>query len=398
VLIKTIAVDIVSSTFPGNTVPSYLPNGVVSIDVQAALHMLGSLTVPGGYSTASPARFWAQVRYLAAVSTDSDMRVIGPFVDLDPHQKTILSDDFGVAFSTKWLYDALGGVRDIVDGRKFLLQYSSLVRRPPRKKPPKVGLSKCPDFVALDHQGKWHVLECKGTQTSRTYRNSQLKDAYVQKYGIRLTKAVAGNNLAAGLFIGNTRASDASHMRVIDPPPTEEPLVVVDEGHRQEADTAARRIAAARAFGLSGLHETSEEVAVPISFDADLAPLFQAGELRRLRTPVRERESAAIRELTRRPSAKFSLNHEQYEGVQVTLEVPGDEFYANTGQRRVTIRQGISTEALEKTRSVQHDLAENVDQIAENFLTAEGVKVHSEENRVEMQQGRLFASVMEFHS
>jgi hypothetical protein len=39
-------------------------------------------------------------------------------------------------------------------------------------------MSKAPDFVTQDATGKWHILECKGTQSSRDYQN-------VFRHGIR---------------------------------------------------------------------------------------------------------------------------------------------------------------------------------------------------------------------
>ena len=116
---KTIDTDVdARSWINPATVPSFLKkaSGTCSIDLGQALHMLGTLTMPNSLSPASPALFWAWVRYYLGPTTSSDLRVTMDFADLDPHQKGILSDDFGVAISTQWLIDRLGGFQQIVGG------------------------------------------------------------------------------------------------------------------------------------------------------------------------------------------------------------------------------------------------------------------------------------------
>jgi hypothetical protein len=249
---KTLEVAVDRSTFSANRIPPILRGPkTVQIDLAAALLMLGSVTTPGGFSAASPARFWAWVRYYAAISTTADLRVTAPFADLDPHQKTILSDDFGVALSTMWLCQQLGGIRDIVDGRRFLIQYASLVPVP-RRRNRQVGPSECPDYVVLDRSGKWHVLECKGTQLNTTYRDTNQMGATAtsQKHGIQVQGRARGEQLVAGLFLASELREEPSELRVIDPP-AEEPLVELTAKNIDKAEVAVRRIAVSRALGLS---------------------------------------------------------------------------------------------------------------------------------------------------
>jgi hypothetical protein len=109
---KTILVNVDSTTWPSaGSVPRELrtPSGHATIDLASALLMLGTLTMPNVFSPASPGRFWAWLRYFLAPAASDDLRVTMDFSDLDPHQKGILSDDFGVAISTQWLFDRLGG-------------------------------------------------------------------------------------------------------------------------------------------------------------------------------------------------------------------------------------------------------------------------------------------------
>jgi hypothetical protein len=118
-LVKNILIDVDVNTWPRKSeVPSWLSgaSGLQTIDLAQALLMFGSLTTPNIYSIASPARFWAWMRYYFAVAGTPDFRITRPFADLDPHQKSVLSDDFGVAISTQWLFDRLGSFAEISDG------------------------------------------------------------------------------------------------------------------------------------------------------------------------------------------------------------------------------------------------------------------------------------------
>jgi hypothetical protein len=105
---KTIEIEVDTTTWPrGVTVPPQLAGatGSSTLDLGSAFLMLGTLTMPDLLSPASPARFWAWLRYYLAPTVASDLRIAMDFAGLDPHQKGILSDDFGVALSTQWLFD-----------------------------------------------------------------------------------------------------------------------------------------------------------------------------------------------------------------------------------------------------------------------------------------------------
>jgi hypothetical protein len=153
---RSLDVEFDAATFPGGLLPAGFKVGPVLIDMGAALLMLGSMTVPNGFSIASPATHWAWVRYFTALGPQPDLRVTTPFSDLDPHQVGILSDDFGVAVTTQWLFGQVTGFKQVVDGRRFILQYAHLLTQA-APQPAKIGSGKSPDFVVLDNMGKWHV-------------------------------------------------------------------------------------------------------------------------------------------------------------------------------------------------------------------------------------------------
>lgn len=234
-LTRDILVEVDRSTWPSRgSVPAQLLGPTTQrIHVHQALHMLGNLTMPNVVSPASPARFWAWFRYFIAVARSPGLRITTDFADLDPHQKGILSDDFGVAIATQWLYDRLGGFSDIVDGRRFMSQYASIIRRP-KPSSAKVGPTKSPDFVVKDNTGKWHVVECKGTQSGRGFRNQFLKTAYSQKQVIQIKGALRGERLAIGLALSNELDQTETHLKIVDP--KARPEIVIDETQSDDAN------------------------------------------------------------------------------------------------------------------------------------------------------------------
>jgi hypothetical protein len=357
---RTIVVNVDPRTFPGGNVPGHIKaSSALSIDLIEAFMLLGNITVPGGFTTASPARYWAWIRYFSSISAATDLRITWPFADLDPHQKGILSDDFGVAICTQWLINALGGVRSVVDGRRFMAQYSSLLAIPSKGKTPKVGRGKCPDFVVEDKNGRWHVLECKGTQVGRKYRDKQLRMAKEQKRVISIAGTAKGDQLAAGFFISNDRHPDKSHMKLVDPPA--DGYVTIDGRRRAHAETAAARLTASRALGLSGFTALGDELSIPPELSGPLRELFRPAERRRFEIPAEMRLADALENTRTVEGARFTENSQHYVGREATFQIPAESFLQNTGFRRIRIKQGTSEDVVEQFRAITSDPIERID-------------------------------------
>lgn len=393
-LTKTIEVEVVGKTFPGKTVPPGLAcPGTIPVDLAHALLMLGGLTSPSGFSSASPARYWAWLRYFSAISSTPDLRITAPFIDLDPHQKTILSDDLGVAISTKWLFDRLGGFAEIVDGRRFMLQYASLINRPKRKTP-KVGIGKCPDFVIRDFANRWHVIECKGTQSDRAYRNRQLNAAYMQKQVIDIKGAARGERLAVGIYLGNEREDPTSHLRVIDPPEVE-PYVVIDASDRQLAITATNRLAVSRALAMSGFDAISEELSLPTEVDG-LSELYTPVERARLSRSPEERWSAVAASLKPAELEYFTIGTQEFIGRQAVVPISGEEFFRNTNCKKIRVTQGISSSFVEDLRVTGSRIRSEIDAIGDRYLQKSGIELETHGLEVTLRDSQLYAARMEF--
>lgn len=372
------------------------------MNMSLALLMLGSISVPHGFSSASPARFWAWVRYFSAISTDPSLRVTSPFVDLDPHQRGILSDDFGVAIGTLWLNQALGGFYDIVDGRRFLLNYASLLIKKSKKTvatPPKVGPNKCPDFVVLDKHGKWHVLECKGTQTNIWARNDQLKTAINQKRGIDIVPKYRGERLASGIFIGNDTEMSNTDLKIIDPE-VPDPYVTLGENDQTEAKKAMKRLSIARSFGLSGLTGFADELSLPDVGVEDLRSFFKKDESRRINRSDSERLLLATNEMDFASKDLFEVNSREFMGREITIDIPIRDFTINTnGATRVTIKQGIDANLSRKVRENKgYEYINDVRDWAEDLMSDDvGLTIESTDSKTIVKTSNLFVSTLEFN-
>lgn len=388
-LARTIDVEVDQTTWPTSRAPANLLLGIgrCSVDVGEALHMLGSVTMPNSLSPASPALFWAWLRYFLAPTDSRDLRITMDFSDLDPHQKGILSDDFGVAIATQWLIDRFGGFQQIVDGRRFILHFSRFLRRKHTSKA-KVGPSKTPDFVILDLSGKWHILECKGTQT-KSHQVNSLNVAITQKRALQIRGSIRGESLASALYIAHERESLRTHLKIIDP--NEAPLIELTDHQSEEMEIKARRVAVARAMGIIGLNEVAVELSLPADIDPD-SELLRPSEASRVRSSRDARFARASEQARERDLVNLTYGSREYEGREVTLEIPPGA--TQLPFRKVTIRQGVSLDLIEEL-SAPGSLAENViDRRIEPFAAKTGITTSTDGNHISLRYGDIMFSEM----
>ena len=267
---RSLTVTVDYSSWPDDTpvFPRSFHRGNRDCDfnIPALLLALGYLTTPPRSSGASLSEYWAWVRYFCAISNEPDLRLTSEFSELDPHQKTILSDDFGMAVPMYWLIQTLG-LGPIADGRYFIECLAPHVGAR-AERAAKRGPRKSPDFVAQDDQGKWHVIECKGTQSGINYRNRQLGDpnfpargAVSQKRTVTFPMGSTGQRLACGLFVAFEGGEEPSNLKIIDP--SEEDPFPLDEVHEPLAVNAIQRAVGGRSLLLSGFRSASSALVEP---------------------------------------------------------------------------------------------------------------------------------------
>ncbi|MEJ8860091.1 hypothetical protein WKW79_36545 [Variovorax robiniae] len=340
---RNIDVDIDTGSWGRKAVPAWIgTNGVQSVNVTNALLLLGALTTPHALSAGSPERYWACVRYFSALTSTNDLRIQSAFLDLDPHQKGILSDDFGVAISTQWLSDRMGGFARISDGRKFAINNGL---KKSASNIAKVGPGKCPDFVVTDRSGKFHVLECKGTQIGERSRDKAMENGLPQKRGIAFGRHVLGERLVAGLSLVGEASNAKTSLRIVDP--VFAPVSEVPNGDAPRARDILSRLMMASALNLAGFPRTAFEMSWPTGFaaDATVIPYLTKFEKEGLSQSRPERTATLRQEIatevrTRPPRGQNFVVRE------VRLEIPAIEIEPGVVATTVFLRRGVNAQTI----------------------------------------------------
>lgn len=262
-LTKSVLIELLPATWPAPATPpdSLLraeKAGPYQMDVLFALMFTALWTRPPVRYGFSLADTWAWMRYIPALSSSGELRLCEAWNTLDPHQKTVLSEDFGVGFTTWFLYRELGFLR-YSDTLWVIntLQPGAFQLGPSAKR----GQQKSPDYIAEDRHGNLSVLECKGTQTSRQRLIDAIKGGIPQKQNLKM---VGGgqltHSLVAGLFIPQFHSAQDPVLIVADP---ERPSIseVLGRYSRGEIRRGISQIAYAKELATLGFAQTANAVA-----------------------------------------------------------------------------------------------------------------------------------------
>ena len=374
--------------------PKSFHNGSIidNINIPSMLLMIGYLTTPTSSTGVSLSEFWAWIRYLSAVTNDKDMRLTDSFYALDAHQKTILSDDFGMGVPMLWLMSSLS-LNQIVDGNYFIQKIAASVNAK-SVRTGKRGPNKTPDFVAKDHYGDWHVIECKGTQSGPEYSDKQLgikgkkgTGGIVQKKSIIFPTGHTGQRLACGLSIGIENRS-SSLLKIVDPEP-DEPFEV-DEQNMIYAEDAITRGAISKYLRLSGLEITAERIAAPLGRTPDVNRYkSRTAESHRVEW-VKEREQRSYFELRQFLDTQKIKKH--FNGRERVIELPRPVVVDDKIISKVIIRQEINNEAIEDLLIRQYNDEPIVESFAYRLATARRNRIMSTEFASRLNFGEIFQS------
>lgn len=255
---KNITVTIDSSSFPSGQVQYYNPLLKVNkIDVNCMLIHTALWTRPPKLTGFHLSDFWAWLRYFPAFSkTSSDLRLRKEWKDIDPHQKTILSDEIGVGSTTFTLIDTLGfqGFIDAI----YVLETLNLTHLLLKKS--KNGKGKTPDYIGLDNFGRVVALECKGTQNKIKDLHKAITKGVDQKEN--LTKNPAGQikiGLVGGVFIPQFDNPESALIHFRDPD-WNEFNKIISEVNPQDLTKAIIRGAVIKQLYLAGANNSANEL------------------------------------------------------------------------------------------------------------------------------------------
>ena len=359
--------------------------------------LIGVLTTPVMGPVASFSEFWAFVRYLFAFRDQRPLNLTEAFGQLDSHQKTILSDDFGMGVPIHWLIRRLS-LRGFSDGRYYIYRFLTAQGGTYTGGTGKRGPGKSPDFIFLDSHGKYHVVECKGTQSSPEYRDKQLDctppgkgrmGGVVQKRTVVFPSSIAGQRLACGLYIAGA-PGEYSHLKIVDPP-TKPLFKMWDDGPERAADPIIRSTLSQMLRG-SGLTMSAEVVAFPRGRHRGVE------KDRYIFEPANEtaaRRQAAIVELQERPFTHDRFVEESdYVGRRVSFDLPAAFKVGKKSVRRVEIFRGVRFDYL--GMNTQNFFEDTIVARKENNGVLGEFKFSRSEDTVSLTIGKLFRSEIRF--
>ncbi|WP_147470123.1 hypothetical protein [Corallococcus sp. AB049A] len=262
-----------------------LHNQRYSIDMREVLALVALLTAPPIALGFELDNSWACARYLPALDKGPFLRLRPEWTELDPHQKTVLSDDFGMGLTTLLLFEALDTI--YFANTQYLvktLNTPAFSLKPSQKS----GQRKSPDFVAVDTTGRAHIIECKGTQTPSTLYKL-LNNGIPQKQNMRVGPPYTlGQSIVAGVYIPQ-HGGGKPLCRIIDPE------IKLAEGERNQGNggnnlaVAVARANVASALHLLGLRREGNAVALnepeversPVKRVEELPVVLGLGELQK---------------------------------------------------------------------------------------------------------------------
>ncbi len=246
-----------SASWAPNPVPVELSAlvGTRSVNVLTALIFTALWTRPPTNFGFHLSDLWAWHRYLPALATTSELRLREEWTTVDPHQKTILSDELGVGFTTLLIQEAFqcgefvdtGYVIKVIDPARFYLYGGA-----------GAGAKKSPDYMALLNNSEYLVLECKGTQSSRAALKSAITRGRSQKKNLNAVGSQCiTHSLVAGLFLPQWLNLEGPCISVSDPP-WEEFERFLSGQPKAVVGGAITQVALAKFFALSGASALSE--------------------------------------------------------------------------------------------------------------------------------------------
>ena len=182
------------------------------------LRKIGTLTVPARHSMAQLSASWAAIRYCWSIEPAPSGKK-APFKlsrdarSLDFHQKSLLSDEFGVGFAGLVLERLLGAPNS--------LDTSAVLTEKGPKKPlqGKLKTRRQPDYVMWGKSTPYYVVECKGCQSSSAHSVSQIASGLAQLDSLRLKP---GKRAVVKIVVAARMLQNSTSILVVDPEDSEE--------------------------------------------------------------------------------------------------------------------------------------------------------------------------------
>ena len=191
------------------TFPPFSPSKDILVRPIDLLHSIGLTTTPPVANLVDICSWWAYYRYLWAFALPgrrtSTLRLSAEAKQIDFHQKALLSDEVGVGMAA-YLMSTYCGTPQSID-------VDVAIRR--RVLPVRTQDESSPDYIFFDAaQTRYFVVECKGTQTSRSAAVKQMQRGTEQVPSLVFANGAPSVPLVVATHLSKT----ATNVYVIDPP------------------------------------------------------------------------------------------------------------------------------------------------------------------------------------
>jgi len=188
--------------------PIFSPPKTIKITPLEILRALGRISTPKIENLTDLSSTWANIRYIWAFVPDqypSNLRLSNYAQRIDPHQKTILSDEIGIGIASCIIERYFGGLNPI--DVQIALQNHVIS-----------GLSSqyttSPDYIFNQINGDLIIVECKCTQSGDRRSLSQLRRGTEQLPSL----VFPSNQKTLALVVGTRLSQSDTLVNLIDPP------------------------------------------------------------------------------------------------------------------------------------------------------------------------------------
>ncbi len=318
---------------------------------------LGRITTPPIPNLVDITSTWALIRYVWAFRPPSGasrtaLTLSREARDLDFHQKALLSDEIGIALAHYLMTNYLRC--DTHVDVSYALRTSSYHVRPN-------GRAR-PDYLFFNEvSGSKYVVECKGTQTSRSESMHQLQRGTEQVLGIRPTDGIS----LTRIVIATCMLEKGTHLYVLDPPDNESENRRYSEEvwrpHGPSFRRDVRLIAVAKMLAFAGFNAEAFRL-LPDSLRKGLGPsAFLTGPVRTIESELGEFDGTttvfALQGGTRVELFKGLLAHTRRSFARV---MPEESDWLSTERVPIEIPSAYSSGFAKESHRVYHRLDETL--------------------------------------
>jgi len=295
------------------------------------LRKIGDLTTPSQVNMSSLSASWATRRYFWAIAEpvhqSPRFRLSDDARAMDFHQKTLLSDEFGIGFGGLLMerFFNAGTVIDISAALQNPVQYQNVMQ----------SGSAQPDYLMWDPtpNSPYYVVECKGCQTSRNATMGQIRRGLEQVPSLVFG---AGGRPVVTLVIASHMQASKTTVYIIDPP----------DSPSDEKDTGEREPPTERISKNTWRINNPEEFARTVQSTSEAKLLNWVGQfdsaarlVAKIRRTERRTEVRPDLPLTRR-----RISDLEYYGTRLAL-------FPDLRYPRLRIFQGVREDVLAKARA-----------------------------------------------